>query len=90
MKLGPLACICIIIVIIITIVVLIVFTIKITEKYKIMRDLEKTPIKDQPIFSISSNNDDDEPKSLKYRDHRYDRHHIRSNPHVRRYQDNIS
>ena len=25
--------------------------------------------------------------SLKYKGHRYDRHHVRSNPHVRRYQD---
>lgn len=26
-------------------------------------------------------------KSLKYDGHRYNRHHIRSNPHIRRYQD---
>lgn len=29
----------------------------------------------------------DKSTSLKYQGHRYDRHHIRTNPHVRRYQD---
>ena len=54
------------------------------EKYVLLnnmgRNLFKRMIK--PIKERSERS-----TSLKYKGHRYNRHHVRSNPHVRRYQD---
>lgn len=59
------------------------------EKYYLMRDIGKTtiPINNHILSYILDDEDDN--LSLKYRNHRYDIHKIRSNPHVRRYQDNL-
>lgn len=87
MELGPIGCICIAVAIFFAIVGLVIFVLKITEKYKKMRDIAKFPIQIAPRVRAPSR---DDPDSLKYRGHRYERHRIRSNPHVRRYQDNLS
>jgi hypothetical protein len=56
------------------------------ERYVLLGNMGRTQIKNTKMYPKK---DYDKPKSLKYRDHRYDRHHIRSNPHVRRYQDSF-
>ena len=57
------------------------------EKYVLMRDIGEFPLNlNAPMPKVIS----DSAESIKYTGHRYDRHKIRSNPHVRRYQDNLS
>lgn len=56
------------------------------ETYRLMRNIHRFPLSLNPVHRTTGRRFDDS-GSLKFRDHRYDRHHVRSNPHVRRYQD---
>jgi len=53
-------------------------TIKISEKFIILQNINEEPDTVRVSTKVL-------PNSLKYRGHRYDRHHIRSNPHTRTY-----
>ena len=57
------------------------------ERYVLLGKLGKTKNKKNKIYRVKG--PPNKSKSLKYKDHRYERHHIRSNPHIRRYQDSF-
>ena len=67
---------CYIIIFVFLAISVIFLTIKISEKFIILQNIEPDTT---GKFTNTS------PISLKYRGHRYDRHHIRSNPHTRTY-----
>jgi FtsZ-interacting cell division protein ZipA len=62
------------------------------EEYKLFKQIGEFPldIDNSREVVFSGIDDSDETESLKYTGHRYDRHKIRSNPHVRRYQDHLT
>jgi hypothetical protein len=78
-------CVCVAAILLIAIIGISVVIIS-REKYVLLGNMGGTqykriinPTKEGSVGSIS----------IKYKGHRYDRHHVRSNPHVRRYQDSF-
>ena len=77
-------CVCVVVILLIAISISTVIISR--EKYVLLGDMCRTPF--QRTIKPAKE-ESDESISLKYVGHRYDRHHIRSNPHVRRYQDSF-
>jgi len=64
----------------------ITIVIRITEKYTLLRNVGRFPLK--MVGKMRIRNEPDSNDSMKYQGHRYDRHHVRYNPHVRSYRYN--
>jgi len=64
----------------------ITIVIRITEKYTLLRNVGRFPLK--MVGKMRIRNESGSNDSMKYQGHRYDRHHARYNPHVRSYRYN--
>lgn len=79
-------CLCVILIFLISIFVF-AMVITIREKYTLLRNVGKFPLQLGNFMTKKKSSNIE--TSSKYSGHMYDRHHIRSNPHVRRYQDSF-
>lgn len=79
---------CVAIVFVVAVTILTVVINKFREKYVLLRNVGKFPLQiTRSSMLPREDDDDDDDDSSKYSGHRYDRNHMRRNPHGRRYQD---